>query len=112
MKTCDQNLPRFAPPGGGRRILMLRPCRRPAAGWLLAGCLLAGWLLAGWLCWLAAGWLAAPKKSSNFFLTFYFNVPWELGNRMTLNPPSFYFEVPWELGNEMCVDQKIHLDPT
>ena len=77
------------------------------AGLVIAGWLAAGWLLAGWL----AGWLAAPKKSSNFFLTFYFNVPWELGNRMTLNPPPFYSEVPWELGNEMCVDQKIHLDP-
>ena len=76
----------------------------------LVATLLAMFSIVGWLRWLA-GWLAAPKKNSNFFLTFYFNVPWELGNRMTLNPPSFYFEVPWELGNEMCVDQKIHLDP-
>ena len=87
------------------RICRMLLWRLAPAGWLagwLAGCWLAGWL---------AGWLAAPKKSSNFFLTFCFNVPWELGNRMTLNPPPFYSEVPWELGNEMCVDQKIHLDP-
>ena len=62
---------RPAPHAGVRRILRLRPCRRPLCGllacWLagLLACWLAGLLacwLAGWLagllaCWLA-GWLA------------------------------------------------------
>ena len=44
--------------GLARRILRLRPCRRPPVScWLLASWLLAGWHLAAGY-WLLAGWLA------------------------------------------------------
>ena len=51
-------------------------------------------------------WLAWPQKKNGvkLCLTFYSTNPWDLLNRITLNPPPFYSINPWELLNRMGVD--------
>ena len=68
------NSARFAPPEGGRRILRLRPCRRPPLlpvdGWLLAGWVAAGRQDCSWLAdrgWLA-GWPIPLEVEANLLV--------------------------------------------
>ena len=51
---------------------------------------------------LFSGWTDRKKKfCAKLFLTFHSTNPWELLNRIALNPLPFYSIIPWKLWNRM-----------